>query len=439
MKPAQFETLLACIKVERCAATRFGTIVDSDHGVLRAQGLDLAVGSGARFEDYRGAWQPAIVAGFDATGLTLMPLAGSPQVVPGARVAADPLATGIATGNALLGRVIDALGAPIDGRGPVLLAAQPARDRPSNPMNKARIDTALPSGIRAIDGLLTLGRGQRVAIIAGSGVGKSTLLAQLMRGIETEIVVIALVGERAREIVEFVEGHLDAETRCRSVVVAAAADATPVLRLRAVERATAIAESFRDAGNHVLLVVDSLTRVAHAQREIGLALGEPPTVKGYPPSALAIIPKLIERSGGDRHSGGAITALYTILADGDDLDDPVVDTARSITDGHIVLSRTLAEAGVFPAIDIARSLSRIMDDVVSAAHRSDAAEVRRGWALAEDNRDLVMIGAYRAGQDADLDRAMARRAAVLDFVRQAPGERVTMAEARAELTHLVQS
>lgn len=408
---------LSSVMIARTFPLRFGHVMSCANGSLRAGGIDLAVGSGVRVA-VAGAWAPAIVAGFDGEGVHLMPLDGDIAVGIGAKVLEDGRVNRMLVGPGVLGRVIDATGLPIDGAGPVLDVAAVETGVVGNPLDKARIDTALFSGVRAIDGLFTLGVGQRVAIVAGSGVGKSTLLAQIMRGVSVDVVVVALVGERAREIADFVERHVSAEARWRTVIVAAAADAPAILRLRAVERATAIAEYFRGQGRSVLLVVDSLTRLAHAQRQIGLAMGEPPTVKGYPPSALAIIPALIERAGGDRRSGGSITALYTILADGDDMDDPVVDTARSITDGHIVLSRRLAEAGVFPAIDISRSLSRTMNDVVAPEHRAAAQAVRRDWSLAAENRDLVLMGAYRAGADPDVDRALANRAAIIGFVSQ---------------------
>jgi flagellum-specific ATP synthase len=409
---------LSSLMIARTFPHRFGHVMSCANGSLRANGIDLALGSGARIASASGNWVPAIVAGFDADSVHLLPLDGAIAVAIGARVFADDSVNEIAVGRGVLGRIIDATGKPIDGLGPIDGIKSAAAKSSGNPMDKARIDTALPTGVRAIDGLFTLGIGQRMAIVAGSGVGKSTLLAQIMRGVSVDVTVVALIGERAREIADFCEDHVSASARPGTVIVAAAADAPAVLRLRAVERATAIAEYFRVAGKSVLLIVDSLTRLAHAQRQIGLAMGEPPTVKGYPPSALAIIPALIERAGGDRRSGGSITALYTILADGDDLDDPVVDTARSITDGHIVLSRSLAEAGVFPAIDIAHSLSRTMSDVVSPEHLEAAQRIRRDWSLAAENRDLVLMGAYRAGTDVDLDNALANRPAILEFIRQ---------------------
>ncbi|MFN3798361.1 MAG: FliI/YscN family ATPase, partial [Sphingobium yanoikuyae] len=269
------------------------------------------------------------------------------------------------------------------------------------------------------------GRGQRIAIIAGSGVGKSVLMGQMIAGAEADIVVTGLIGERGREVSDFLETKLK-HAMHKSIVVAVPADHPPVLRLRAAARATAIAEYFRARGKKVLLLIDSLTRCAHAQREIGLALGEPPAMKGYPPSALALIPRLVERAGVDARTGGSITALYTVLADGDDTDDPIVDAARAIVDGHFVLSRSLSEQAIFPAIDIGKSLSRVMADVVPDEHRQAAAAYRRLWAAYEENRDLILMGAYRPGNDPVIDEAVQRRQEILNFIRQDQKSRIDL-------------
>jgi flagellum-specific ATP synthase len=288
-------------------------------------------------------------------------------------------------------------------------------------------------GVRAINALLTAGVGQRIAICAGSGVGKSVLMGQMIQGADADVIVVGLIGERSREVSDFLATKLVPGVREKSVVVAVPADHPPVLRLRAAMRATAIAEYFRAQGKRVLLLIDSLTRCAHAQRELGLSLGEPPTMKGYPPSALGMIPRLIERAGADAQSGGSITALYTVLADGDDGEDPIVDTARAIVDGHIILSRSLSEQGVFPAIDVGRSLSRVMADIIDDEHAEAAASLRRLWSVYEENRDLILMGAYKAGSDATIDQAIARHHDILDFLKQRPKERIDLAHSSAEL------
>jgi len=269
---------------------------------------------------------------------------------------------------------------------------------------------------------LTLGRGQRVGIMAGSGVGKSVLLGQIARFTAADIVVVALIGERGREIADFLERQIDREARMRTVVVAVPADDAPLLRVRGVMRAHAIAEWFRSLGRDVLLIVDSLTRVAHAQREIGLALGEAPGARGYPPSAIALLPRLVERAGNDARSGGSVTAIYTVLADGDDMNDPVVDAARGVLDGHIVLSRAEAQRGIYPAIDVSASISRVMGDIVDGPHAAAAIAFRRAHRLVEDNRDLVLMGAYVPGADLALDAALAARDAMDAYRSQPPGE-----------------
>jgi len=259
------------------------------------------------------------------------------------------------------------------------------------------------------------------------------LMGQMIQGAEADVIVVGLIGERSREVADFLATKLIPGVREKSVVVAVPADHPPVLRLRAAMRATAIAEYFRAQGKRVLLLIDSLTRCAHAQRELGLSLGEPPTMKGYPPSALGMIPRLIERAGADARSGGSITALYTVLADGDDGDDPIVDTARAIVDGHIILSRTLSEQGIFPAIDVGRSLSRVMADIVDEEHGDAAASLRRLWSVYEENRDLILMGAYKAGSDATIDEAIARHREILEFLKQKPKDRIDLAHSSAEL------
>ena len=289
-------------------------------------------------------------------------------------------------------------------------------------------------GVRAINGLLTVGQGQRVGIMAGSGVGKSVLLGMMVRAARADVVVIGLIGERSREVADFLETKVAGEARARAVVVAVPANHSPVLRIRGALRATAIAEAFRAEGKKVLLIIDSLTRVAHAGREIGLALGEPASARGYPPSAIAMLPNLIERAGSDVHTGGSITAIYTVLADGDDGNDPVVDSARSILDGHIVLSRAMAERAVYPAIDISKSVSRVMNDIVPRDHQQAARALRQHLATYEENRDLVLMGAYRAGSDAAIDAAIAYHPAIMEFVRQDTDQIVPLEDAAAELT-----
>ena len=342
-------------------------------------------------------------------------------------------------GAALLGRVVDGAGKPIDGLGPIRGATRwPLAGRLQSPLDRGRVLRPMDVGVRAINGLLTIGQGQRVGIMAGSGVGKSVLIGMMVRAAEAEVVVIGLIGERSREVADFLETKVAGEARARSVVVAVPANHSPVLRIRGALRATAIAEAFRAEGRRVLLIMDSLTRVAHAGREIGLALGEAASARGYPPSAIAMLPNLVERAGADapRKDGGvpgSITAIYTVLADGDDGNDPVVDAARSILDGHIVLSRQLAERGVYPAIDVSKSVSRVMTDIAQQPHLAAARVLRGHLATYEEHRDLILMGAYRAGADASVDAAIAYHPAVVEYVRQDADTSVTLDAAVAEL------
>jgi len=322
-------------------------------------------------------------------------------------------------GDGLLGRVVDAQGLPMDYKGPLLdVSSIPLDRKPINAMDRDPVRVTLDTGIRAINALLTVGRGQRLGLFAGSGVGKSVLMGMMARYTQADVIVVGLIGERGREVKEFIEDILGEEGRARSVVVAAPADAPPLLRMQGAAYATAVAESFRDKGKHVLLLMDSLTRYAMAQREIALAIGEPPATKGYPPSCFAKMPQLVERSGNGLHGIGSITAFYTVLSEGDDQQDPIADAARAILDGHIVLSRSLAEAGHFPAIDIEQSASRVMHNVVSREHFELARNFKAIYSRYEKARDLVQIGAYAAGSDPALDEAIALHEPMVHFLQQ---------------------
>jgi flagellum-specific ATP synthase len=413
---------------------RVGSLAAHEGLMLEVAGFPLPLGTNVRVATSDNTFIGGEIVGFHGDRSLIMPFEQNASLMTGARVVAHSSGGNVACGPALLGRVIDAHGAPLDGGQNITSRCHwPLAGRKENPLARGRVVRPLDIGVRAINALLSVGEGQRVAIIAGSGVGKSVLMGQMLAGSDCDVIVVGLVGERAREVSDFVETKLPPLVRAKSVVVAVAADHPPLLRLRAAMRASAIAEYFRSEGKRVLLLIDSLTRVAHAQREIGLSLGEPPTMKGYPPSALGLIPRLVERAGVDRESGGSITALYTVLADGGDVDDPVVDAARAIVDGHIILSRSLAEKGLFPAIDIAKSLSRTMVDVVDANHLRAAAFVRQLWSVYEENRDLLLMGAYAAGNDALLDEAVARRNEVLGFIGQAADARIDFAASRAAL------
>ncbi|MBI3636618.1 MAG: FliI/YscN family ATPase [Candidatus Rokubacteria bacterium] len=389
--------------------------------VIEATGPVAAVGDLARIGVARGDARHVLaeIVGFRDGRLLLMPLGEMDGVAPGAEI--EPLGRPLTvpTGRGLLGRVLDGLGRPIDGRGRLGGADTVShRNAPPDPLTRRRVTEPLPTGVRAIDGLLTVGLGQRIGIFAGSGVGKSTLLGMIARRTTAEVNVIGLIGERGREVREFIERDLGAEGLARSVLVIATSDAPPQIRRQAAFTATAIAEAFRDDGRRVLLMMDSLTRFATAQREVGLAIGEPPTTRGYTPSVFAILPRLLERAGTSPGTG-AITGLYTILVEGDDHNEPVADAARSILDGHIVLSRDLAERGHYPAIDVLASVSRCMPDVAAPAHATDAQALRALLAAHREVEPLLALGAYRAGSLPVTDRAIAAWPAIEGFLRQA--------------------
>ncbi len=403
---------------------------------IEARGCSAAVGSRCDVIGDDGGRIETEVVGFSGERLYLMPTRNVASISPGSRVVPQQDSTRLAFGPDALGRVLNGRGEPIDGAGPIggddwLDVAH----TPVNPLSRALIDEPLDVGIRSINGLLTLGRGQRVGLFAGSGVGKSMLLGMMTRFTDAEVVVVGLVGERGREVSEFVSETLGETGMAKSVVVATPADETPLMRLNGAWLATAIAEYFRDRGKRVLLLLDSLTRFAQAQREIGLATGEPPTTKGYPPSVFAKLPQLVERAGNGSLGEGSITAIYTVLAEGDDQNDPIVDAARAILDGHLVLSRALAEAGVFPAIDIERSVSRAAHRLTSAAHQRRVAELRELQALYRRNEDLIAIGAYQHGSDAEIDRSVELNPRIRAYLKQ-DDEPATLAEALADLEAL---
>jgi FliI/YscN family ATPase len=358
------------------------------------------------------------VVGFRNNLLQSVPLGSTSGIRPGDLIVSRGAPASIAVGPKLLGRVLDGLGQPLDGLGPLVTSAiYPLHPPPLNPLARQPIDHPLGSGVRAIDALLTVGRGQRVGVFGGSGVGKSTLLGMMARGTQADVAVIALVGERGREVRSFIEHDLGRAGLERAVVVVSTSDNPPLVRLRAAYTATAIAEYFRDNGQHVLLMMDSVTRFAMAQREVGLAAGEPPTTKGYPPSVFALLPGLLERAG-NVEGRGSITAFYTVLVEGDDTNEPVADSVRAILDGHIILSRALGARNHYPAIDILPSVSRTMPDVTTAAHRAKAGKVRDWMAMIRDNEDLVSVGAYIAGSNARVDDALAHREVLDGFLRQ---------------------
>ncbi len=398
---------------------RYGLLTACDGGLLEVSGLSAPVGALCQVEHGPSTPLTAEVIGF-RSGRTLMMLLGDTVMLrPGAKVRAEGRPGMLPVGEAFLGRAVDGEGKSIDLGPPIHASAQwPAGGVRASALDRSGVREQFDCGVRALNALTTLGIGQRIGIMAGSGVGKSVLLDMIASGSEAEIVIVGLIGERAREVSDFVERHMAGERRARTAVIAVPADHAPNLRLRGAMLATSLAEHFRARGKRVLLIMDSLTRVAHAAREIALLLGEPGAARGYPPSALAAITKLVERAGNSAASGGSITGLYTVLADGDNQDDPVVDTARAILDGHVVLSRDLAQRGQYPAIDIAASLSRVMDDVVAPDHAQLARQFRSLTASYEANRDLVLMGAYRAGADPQLDRAIAMHGALTDFLRQ---------------------
>lgn len=378
---------------------------------------------------------PAEVVGFRQNRVLLMPIGEMQGIGPGCEVFSAHQALKVNVGHHLLGRILDGLGNPMDGKGPLVAQKEyPLHSAPPHPLTRSRIEKKLSVGVRAIDGLMTLGRGQRVGIMAGSGVGKSTLLGMIARNTEADINVIALVGERGREVREFIERDLGEEGLKRSVVVVATSDQPALVRIKGAMTATAIAEYFRDQGLDVVLMMDSVTRFAMAQREVGLTVGEPPATRGYTPSVFAMLPKLLERSGtGEK---GSITGIYTVLVDGDDMNEPIADAVRSILDGHIVLSRSIAAQNHYPAIDVLGSVSRVMLDIVEKKHYTAAQQLRSILATYREAEDLINIGAYATGSNAKIDKAIVAIDSINAFLQQDVYEKMTADETIAKLLSL---
>jgi len=425
--------------------------------VMEAIGLKLPVGSPCTVPLPNGKLIEAEVVGFQDERLFLMPQSDVEGIVPGTPVypvepVKPPPRTGplafvarraedqsrrLPVGWELLGRVLDGAGRPLDTLGPLHTEnSAPLSVRAANPLTRAPINDILDVGVRAINSMLTVGRGQRMGLFAGSGVGKSVLLGMMARYTSADVIVVGLIGERGREVKEFIEQILGPEGLARSVVVAAPADTPPLMRLQGAAYATAIAEYFRDQGKNVLLIMDSLTRYAMAQREIALAIGEPPATKGYPPSVFAKLPALVERAGNGDYGGGSITAFYTVLTEGDDQQDPIADAARAILDGHIVLNRVLAEAGHYPAIDIEQSISRAMHSITSPEHQQHMRRLKQLYSRYQRNRDLINVGAYSAGSDPVLDQAIQLLPRIEAFLQQGIPERASVTESLGQLTAL---
>ncbi|USD99737.1 flagellar protein export ATPase FliI [Vibrio sp. SCSIO 43133] len=417
---------LANYKVEghKSRAIASGKLVRVVGLTLEAIGCKAPIGSVCKVETMHGEMDAEVV-GFSGEHLYLMPSEQITGVLPGARVTPMTSDAGLPVGMELLGRVIDGVGNPLDGLGEIYTDKRASFNaEPINPLARKPISEPLDVGLKAINGLLTVGKGQRIGLFAGSGVGKSVTLGMMTRGTTAQVVVVGLIGERGREVKEFIEEILGTSGRERSVVVAAPADASPLMRLKGCQTALTIAEYFRDQGLDVLLLMDSLTRFAQAQREIALSVGEPPATKGYPPSVFAKLPALVERAGNGDVNQGSITAFFTVLTEGDDLQDPIADAARAILDGHIVLSREMADAGHYPAIDVEKSVSRVMPQITDDQHVLMSKAVRQVLSVCRKNQDLVSIGAYKLGTDPAIDSAFTLKPKLDQYLQQSMRETV---------------
>lgn len=407
---------------------------------LEAVGLNVSVGHQCKVLMLNGSSIDTEVVGFSEDKTFLMPIQKAEGLQPGAKVIPVDSEGGVVMGQHCLGRIINGLGVPLDDKGPLEGEKSIALTSTAiNPLHRAPVDQPMDVGIRAINGLLTVGKGQRIGLFAGSGVGKSVLLGMMTKYTVADVVVVGLIGERGREVKEFIDQILGPDGLKRAIVVASPADEAPLMRLRAAQLSTRIAEHFRDEGLNVLLLMDSLTRFAQAQREIALAIGEPPATKGYPPSVFARIPELVERAGNAEEGGGSITAFYTVLTEGDDLQDPIADSARAILDGHVVLSRQLAEEGIYPAIDVEASISRVMPNVVVDAHLKSALSFKQLLARYRQNKDLITIGAYTAGSDPMIDKAIERYPHLVQYISQSIQQKSAFAESIHNLELVLES
>jgi len=405
---------------------------------LEAVGIEVPVGTRCKVSTQNGKFEKAEVVGFSGNSLFLMAAGDIHGISPGAKVIPTGQTASVKISNALLGRILDGEGEPIDGKGPIEEGNKTSIiGRPINPLQRHPISEPLDVGVRSINSLLTVGRGQRMGLFAGSGVGKSVLLGMMTRFTAADIIVVGLIGERGREVKEFIENILGQEGLARSVVVAVPADHSPLMRLNGAMVATSIAEYFRDQGKNVLLLMDSLTRFCQAQRELALAIGEPPATKGYPPSVFAKLPKLVERAGNADKGQGSITAFYTVLTEGDDNQDPIADAARAILDGHVVLSREIAESGQYPAVDIEQSISRVMPQITDKSQQMSITAFKQIYATYTQNKDLISVGAYQQGTDPYIDESIEIMPHMQDFLQQNMTEKVNFTDSVTQLGHLM--
>ena len=441
-KAKWFDTVFSGINkrvISRSGIEYCGVVTGYDGQVIESSQFPASVGSECIIQSRDGAVSKGEIIGFKDDKNIIFQYEKTVEIFNGDRIVAAGGVKKIDVGSNLLGRVIDGLGNPLDGQGSIALTeTNSINGKNVNPFDRGDIDQIFDVGIKSINAVTSIGRGQRMGIIAGSGVGKSVLLSMVTRSAEADVIVVGLIGERGRELASFTKEITASHSKQKVVIVAVPADRSALLRIQGAKRATSIAEYFRDKGKNVLLILDSLTRVAHAQREIGLSLGEQPTARGYPPSVISLIPELIERTGAGINSVGSITSIYTILADGDDtVSDPIVDNARAILDGHIVLSRKLAQQGIYPAIDVSNSVSRLMDDLGSESHLKNSRKLRRLISIYQENQDLLLMGGYVQGQDADLDLSVQLWPKIVSFLHQDKSERFSFDQTQQLLSKLL--